>query len=192
MIINLEYLQGLLPNLSFSDTSGIASYDLNNNDYVQKLIDVSEPKFLIEALGFSVYLELKDQFEPDGTWKTTALDKYKKLVDGDESLNWLGLRYELGTQKISMISNFVVCEFIMRLSQGDLTELGVSKSEVEQSKIMSGAPMHSTIWNDMIEMRQDDCFNKSVPITLYRYLRESNDFDTNNFKRYGYKNRLGL
>lgn len=52
---------------------------------------------MLDVLGFSQATELYNQFEPDGSWKVTALAKWVDLVDGKD--NWKGLRYTIGGKK---------------------------------------------------------------------------------------------
>lgn len=196
-IINLTYLTQI-PNLSITGYGGIADSSLNNNEEVNKAISRYEYKFLVDALGTTTTSELYDQLGTSGTWKSSALQKYKDLVDGDSSVNWLGLRYTIGDNKISMIANYVFCKILFNKSQGDLTELGVSISGVEQSTIISEAPMYTEYWNEMINWRNREryCYyrNKDYPITLEDYLRQSEDFNLDNFQynEYNYANRHGL
>lgn len=205
-IINLSYFsKGILAIPNINEDAAVAGSIreglINDNSYMQDIIDIAEEKFLIEAIGYTETKLLYAQFDADGEWLPAAEQKYKDLVDGDDTVNWRGLRYTQGSNKISMIANYAYCDYLFKQSQGDLTKLGVSQSEVEHSKIIDGQAKFATVWNEMVEMYQDNfnntyfvyfSSNNDYPLTLEEYLRQSDDFTTDHFRTKRYKNRYGL
>ena len=106
MIINAQYFQTkelYIPNSvaqpSIGSVSPSATTQLNEE------IESIEQSLLLDILGYEQLQELNAQFETNGDWKAGALQKWIDLVDGKE--DWKGLRYSIGTKKISLIAYYV-------------------------------------------------------------------------------------
>jgi hypothetical protein len=106
MIINAQYFQTkelYIPNSvaqpSIGSVSPSASTQLNEE------IESIEQSLLLDILGYEQLQELNAQFEPNGDWIATPIQKWVDLVDGKD--DWKGLRYTIGTKKISLIAYYV-------------------------------------------------------------------------------------
>jgi hypothetical protein len=63
---------------------------IGNEGELQGFIDEYETEVLIRVLGYDLYNEYMDAFEPDGTYSPGADDKWKLLTDGFE--NYRGIK----------------------------------------------------------------------------------------------------
>lgn len=167
---------------------------VNQNTYVNNIIYKYKRAFLITALGYSQAETLLSQFDEEGNWNETVDQKWKDLVDGYDSLEWKGLRYELDGKKYSMIADYVFCQYLFTQSQGDLTQLGVSKSEVEHSTLVSARSYYTMVWNRMCTAYQESEFFNPNGITLEKFLKDYEDLSANHFRKEVFRltNRYGL
>lgn len=116
---------------------------------LQQEIDEKEYELLLSFLGFEQTTELLAQFESDGTWKTSALQKWKDLVDGLEE--WKGLRYTIGTKKISLIAFYVFFYYLKDdFSTYSTTGIQVTQSENALSQLPN--EKQTTAWNKFVNM----------------------------------------
>lgn len=182
----------------------------SNVDDFKAYIDRMEYQFLVNSIGFSQYSELKDQFNEDGTWKDDALPKWKDLVDGKNS--WVGLRYNIGTGKLSIIAYYIYSMWVYE-NYTTLTSLGVQSPDAANSTKVNPTLEHIDKWNVFVEMYQGCSqlgFNHWNPIFFewngYPYHRENGNFlsflgyissnptlyDNSSFNYYETKNRFGL
>ena len=171
MIIDLTYLNKeplFLPN--------IGEQRVNRDDEYLVFIDKYEFQFLLLSLGFELAKELLDQFEADGSWKPSAEQKWKDLVDGKD--NWQGLRFSVGEFKQSMIANYVYCQYLYE-SDRNLTAVGSVVDDVEKGHRLSNWSKFVNAWREMIEMRQER--KKDGTLSLKEYLKE-NKSDFRNYK----------
>ena len=118
MIIDTSYFQNksvFIPNVIA--TPSIGGNNPTAMESLQKEVDYYEEKLLIGALGNEQYIELSSQFVP-GTGaqvlRPDALSKWVDLVNGYEydGKKWKGLRYEIGTKKVSLIAYYVYFYFL--------------------------------------------------------------------------------
>ena len=117
MIINSSYFQSketYIPNVVAQPSIG--SNTPTAASQLQMEIDGREYELLVSFLGSEQTDELLAQFETNGDWKPTALQKWKNLVDGvtyaSGTKKWNGLRYTIGTKKISLIADYVFFHYL--------------------------------------------------------------------------------
>lgn len=116
---------------------------------LQQEIDEKEYELLLSFLGFEQTTELLSQFESNGNWKTSALQKWKDLVDGLEE--WKGLRYTIGTKKISLIAFYVFFYYLKDdFSTYSTTGIQVVQSENALSQLPNEKQI--TAWNKFVNM----------------------------------------
>lgn len=116
---------------------------------LQQEIDEKENELLLSFLGYEQTNELLDQFETSGEWKVSALQKWIDLVDGTEQ--WKGLRYTVGTKKISLISFYVFFYYLKYdYSTYSTTGIQVSKSENAVSQLPNEKQVSA--WNKFVNM----------------------------------------
>lgn len=173
---------------------------------LQQEIDEKEAKLLIQSLGYEQYAELMDQFEADGSWKLTALDKWKELVDGVtyDDKRWNGLRYTFGTKKISLIANYVFFYYLSSDSS-TYTSTGVQVPNAENSDRQTPNNKQADAWNEFVRMYNGSGSCRTMPsffnnwngigmrwigsdnsneVSLYNYLSAHTDlYDLSFFKR---------
>lgn len=154
MIIDSSYFLNkmvFIPN-TVSQPS-IGSNTPTNVDTLKGEIEDREKELLISILGYTQYLELKDQFveTTPGVWNWVALpvQKWKDLVDGKE--NWLGLRYTIGGKKVSLIANYVFCKYLED-DYSAYTTTGTVISDAANSTQVNPTQKITIAWNKFVEM----------------------------------------
>jgi hypothetical protein len=158
MIIDISYFQ----NKEVFTPNAIAQPSIGSNtptsiSQLQQEIDSREYDLLLLFLGQEHTDELLSQFETDGTWKVSALQNWKALVDGVD--NWRGLRYTVGTKKVSIIAFYVFFYYLKEdFSTYSTTGVNVAKSENAQSQLPNEKQV--TAWNRFVKMYQGDSFNR--------------------------------
>lgn len=190
----------------------------NTPDAVSQLteeINEKEAKLLIMALGYEQYLELSEQFETNGEWKSDALDKWKELVDGVTygEKRWNGLRYTLGTKKISLIAYYV---FFYYLGEDftSYTTTGVQSPDAENSTKQTPNHKQAGAWNTFVKMYNGSKLCSTQPsyfsnwnghgiqwrgntdaneVDLYEFLSNNSEtYDTSFFQRQNVINAMNL
>ena len=178
------------------------------NTGLQAFIDRYEDELLYNVLGSVQLAELKDQFEQDGSYKPTALQKWKDLVDGTGE--WMGLRKTYGDYKVSLIAYYVFYHYL-RDTESFYATTGIVKPDVANSITLSANVDLVTQWNKFVTMYQGDkCYgdywqsiwfdwNAYLPTymsnttSLLSYINSNADLYDNDFiSVYGFKNRFGL
>lgn len=150
MIINAQYFQTkelYIPNSVAQPTIGsvspLAITQLNEE------IDSIEQSLLLDALGYEQLQELLAQFEANGDWVATPIQKWVDLVDGKD--DWKGLRYSIGTKKISLIAYYVFFYYLgMDFQTYSTTGMQIPKSENSTSNDASVKQV--SVWNKFVEM----------------------------------------
>lgn len=150
MIIDSSYFQSketFIPNV-------IAQPNMQSNTpseatQLQMEIDSREYELLVSFLGAEQTNELLDQFETNGTFKSTALQKWKDLVDGVD--NWRGLRFTIGTKKISLIAYYVFYYYLGE-SYSTFNTTGVQVSESKNANTISPIQKQVNAWNSFVEL----------------------------------------
>lgn len=152
MIIDTSYFQSkevFIPNAiaqpSIGSNSPTAISDLQNE------IDAREYDLLLSFLGAEQTIELLDQFEADGTWKTVALQKWKDLVDGKDE--WRGLRYTIGKKKVSLIA-FYVFFYYLKSDFSTYSTTGVNVANAENANNQIPNQKQVSAWNTFVQMFQ--------------------------------------
>lgn len=149
MIINAQYFQTkelYIPNSvaqpSIGSVSPSATAQLNEE------IDSIEQSLLLDILGYEQLQELNAQFE-DGEWIEDPIEKWVWLVDGKD--DWKGLRYSIGTKKISLIAYYVFFYYLGTDFQTYSTT-GMQIPRAENSLYNDPTVKQTTVWNKFIEM----------------------------------------
>ena len=150
MIINAQYFQTkelYIPNSVAQPTIGsvspLAITQLNEE------IDSIEQSLLLDALGYEQLQELLAQFEANGDWIATPIQKWVDLVDGKD--DWKGLRYSIGSKKISLIAYYVFFYYLgMDFQTYSTTGMQIPKSENSTSN--NASIKQVSVWNKFVEM----------------------------------------
>lgn len=154
MIITTAYFLNknvFIPNAVVQPSIG--SNTPTSINQLQAEIDEREDELLLSFLGQAQKTELYDQFETDGTWKPTALQKWKDLVDGADfdTKHWNGLRYTIGTKKISLIAFYVYFWYLKEdFSTYSTTGIQVAQSENAISQLPNEKQVSA--WNKFVNM----------------------------------------
>lgn len=215
MIINSTYfLQEPLfvPNISDNPGNPLVSGNIPTpKAQLEATIERVEFDILVNSLGFEQYNELKAQFNPDGTWIVDPLQKWVDFVDGKSDQNWLGLRFTIGTNKVSLLAYAVYCE-VLKNKRQYFSTTGLNAPEVANSTVINPTEEITDKWNIFVTMYQGDCnvneydywtnwffyrhFNYEQVqnmVSLVDYMKSNSDlYSTEYFKRYEVKNSFGL
>lgn len=126
----------------------IGTFTPSKNEALTNFIGEKEYQLLVNTLGFQQYAELSQQLETDGTFKPDALQKWKDLVDGKGS--WLGLRYKIGNNKVSLIAYYV---YFYWLGQDYLTYTteGIQQQEAANSITIAPNNRQVNAWNEFVK-----------------------------------------
>jgi len=211
MIIDSTYFLGketYIPN-SVSQPS-IGSNNLSPSSELDQEIEDKESELMLDVLGFSQATELYDQFEQDGSWKTTALQKWVDLVDGKD--DWRGLRYTIGGKKVSLIAYYVFFYYLAN-DYHTYTTTGMQISKSENAVTQDPSIKQVSIWNKFIKMYVGSLMinqvqftsnwngtamsfngiNLSNEVSLYEFLINNKDvYDISYFKSKSVINYFGL
>lgn len=211
MIINAQYFQTkelYIPN-SVAQPS-IGSVSPSANTQLNEEIESIEQSLLLDILGYEQLQELMAQFDEDGEWVEDPIQKWVDLVDGTE--DWKGLRYSIGTKKISLIAYYVFFYYLATDYQTYSTT-GMQIPRAENSLYNDPSIKQTTVWNKFIEMYigdkrfglpkvennwNGDFMNFSGKIignevSLYDYLMKNRDlYDTKYFTIKRRINYMGL
>ena len=177
-----------------------------------------ERQFLLDALGVTLYDELQVALELVDF--TTAEQKWQDLVNGtnytDPNGNvrrWDGLK---GYDKQSVIAFYIFTEYL-RNDNETYTTTGVVKNDAKNAQVIDPTPKYIKAYNQFIEAYQgsmsvntpvvlingfgtvglDYYNNKSVQVSLLRFLSDSNELDETaypdfEFRLYGPQNSFGI
>ena len=211
MIINAQYFQTkelYIPNSvaqpSIGSVSPSATAQLNEE------IESIEQSLLLDILGYEQLQELMAQFEENGDWVEDPIQKWVDLVDGVD--DWKGLRYTIGTKKISLIAYYVFFYYLGTDFQTYSTT-GMQIPRAENSLYNNPSVKQTTVWNKFIRMYIGDVryglpvlennwngdflnFSGKVignEVSLYDYLMKNRDlYDTTYFTVKSHINYMGL
>jgi len=177
-----------------------------------------ERQFLLDALGVTLYDELQVALELVDF--TTAEQKWQDLVNGtnytDPNGNvrrWDGLK---GYDKQSVIAFYIFTEYL-RNDNETYTTTGVVKNDAKNAQVIDPTPKYIKAYNQFIEAYQgsmsvntpvvlingfgtvglDYYNNKSVQVSLLRFLSDSNELDETaypdfEFRLYEPQNSFGI
>jgi len=150
MIIDSSYFEGkelYIPNAVLQPSIG--SNNLNPSSALAQEIEDKESELMLDVLGFAQATELYNQFEQDGSWKITALQKWKDLVDGKD--DWRGLRYTIGGKKVSLIAYYVFFYYLAN-DYRTYTTTGMQIAKSENATTQDPSIKQVSIWNKFIKM----------------------------------------
>lgn len=211
MIINAQYFQTkelYIPNSVTQPTIGsvLPSATAQLNEEIESI----EQSLLLDILGYEQLIDLNAQFESNGDWIATPIQKWVDLVDGKE--DWKGLRYTIGTKKISLIAYYVFFYYLGTDFQTYSTT-GMQIPRAENSLYNNPSVKQTTVWNKFIRMYIGDVryglpvlennwngdflnFSGKVignEVSLYDYLMKNRDlYDTTYFTVKTHINYMGL
>ncbi len=150
MIINAQYFQTkelYIPNSvaqpSIGSVSPSATTQLNEE------IESIEQSLLLDILGYEQLQELNAQFQEDGEWVEDPIQKWVDLVDGKD--DWKGLRYTIGTKKISLIAYYVFF-YYLGMDFQTYSTTGMQIPMAENSKTNDPSVKQVSIWNKFVRM----------------------------------------
>lgn len=154
MIITTAYFLNknvFIPNAVVQPSIG--SNTPNSLNQLQAEIDEREDELLLSFLGQAQKTELYDQFETDGSWKPTALQKWKDLVDGVDfdTKHWNGLRYTIGTKKISLIAYYVYFWYLKE-DYATYSTTGIQVAQAENAISQLPNEKQVSAWNKFANM----------------------------------------
>ena len=210
MIIDSSYFS--LPPLQIPNAQdnipNNSGRNYSSNNGLQAYIDRYEDELLFNVLGSVQLAELYDQFEVNGDWKIDALQKWKDFVDG--SGNWMGLRRQYGTYKVSLIAYYVFYQYL-KDTESFYATTGMVKPDTANSITLSSNITLVTQWNKFVTLYQGNkCYGDywesvwndwggylhgfmSNSTSLLEFMRDNpNDYDNSFISVYGFKNRHGL
>jgi hypothetical protein len=211
MIINAQYFQTkelYIPNSVAQPSIGsvLPSATAQLNEEIESI----EQSLLLDILGYEQLQELMAQFDEDGNWVEDPIQKWVDLVDGVD--DWKGLRYTIGTKKISLIAYYVFFYYLGTDFQTYSTT-GMQIPRAENSLYNNPSVKQTTVWNKFIRMYIGDVryglpvlennwngyflnFSGKVignEVSLYDYLMKNRDlYDTTYFTVKTHINYMGL
>jgi len=211
MIINAQYFQTkelYIPNSVAQPSIGsvLPSATAQLNEEIESI----EQSLLLDILGYEQLQELMAQFEENGDWVEDPIQKWVDLVDGVD--DWKGLRYTIGTKKISLIAYYVFFYYLGTDFQTYSTT-GMQIPRAENSLYNNPSVKQTTVWNKFIRMYIGDVryglpvlennwngdflnFSGKVignEVSLYDYLMKNRDlYDTTYFTVKSHINYMGL
>jgi len=211
MIINAQYFQTkelYIPNSVTQPSIGsvLPSATAQLNEEIESI----EQSLLLDILGYEQLQELMAQFDEDGNWVEDPIQKWVDLVDGVD--DWKGLRYTIGTKKISLIAYYVFFYYLGTDFQTYSTT-GMQIPRAENSLYNNPSVKKTTVWNKFIRMYIGDVryglpvlennwngdflnFSGKVignEVSLYDYLMKNRDlYDTTYFTVKSHINYMGL
>jgi hypothetical protein len=211
MIINAQYFQTkelYIPNSVAQPSIGsvLPSATAQLNEEIESI----EQSLLLDILGYEQLQELMAQFEENGDWVEDPNPKWVDLVDGVD--DWKGLRYTIGTKKISLIAYYVFF-YYLGIDFQTYSTTGMQIPRTENSLYNNPSVKQTTVWNKFIRMYIGDVryglpvlennwngdflnFSGKVignEVSLYDYLMKNRDlYDTTYFTVKSHINYMGL
>ena len=211
MIINAQYFQTkelYIPNSVAQPSIGsvLPSATAQLNEEIESI----EQSLLLDILGYEQLQELMAQFDEDGNWVENPIQKWVDLVDGVD--DWKGLRYTIGTKKISLIAYYVFF-YYLGIDFQTYSTTGMQIPRAENSLYNNPSVKQTTVWNKFIRMYIGDVryglpvlennwngdflnFSGKVignEVSLYDYLMKNRDlYDTTYFTVKTHINYMGL
>jgi hypothetical protein len=152
-IINQTYFNGIInvPNVNEPTSDEADLLNTNIDKYVRL--------FLQEVLGFEKFEEL-DSYIIGGVLQPTAPQMWLDLVNGTtytkngKNFKWKGLKYDLGTSKVSILAYFVYFNQYQNSFNSQIGQVYVEP----KNGINANPTEHLTqIFNEFVEMYQGNC-----------------------------------
>jgi hypothetical protein len=150
MIIDAQYFQTkelYIPNSVAQPTIGSVSPSAATQ--LNEEIDSIEQSLLLDVLGYEQLQELLAQFESNGDWIATPIQKWVDLVDGID--DWKGLRYSIGTKKVSLIAYYVFF-YYLGMDFQTYSTTGMQMPRAENSMTNDVSVKQVSVWNKFIAM----------------------------------------
>lgn len=151
----MTYFTGdlFIPNIGKNKSSVVSS----NTDF-QYYIDQFEREILIKALGVRLYNEFISNIDTDpqspnyGNVDPSADQQWKDLLNGSTYSDkvWRGLRYEVGTRKLSLMAYYVFYKYLEE-KHIQRTTLGVVKADAENANVVNPSFVMEKAWRAMYE-----------------------------------------
>lgn len=155
--------------------TGTAKFDVGINDSIA----LYENEILKLLLGYKTWKEMKAAYDASVATVPTPLptkwdrfingDEFEYEVDGELILDkWIGLK---NTSKISLIANYIYF-FHRRNNVSQNNGIGETKSNAENSTVVSPYTKCVNAWNKMIDMYGElDCYGNPLPLpSAYNFL----------------------
>lgn len=154
MIIDAQYFQTkelYIPNSVAQPTIGSVSPSATAQ--LNEEIDSIEQSLLLDVLGYEQLQELLAQFESNGDWIATPIQKWVDLVDGKN--DWKGLRYSIGSKKVSLIAYYVFF-YYLGMDFQTYTTTGMQIPKAENSIRNDVSVKQVSVWNKFVAMYVGD------------------------------------
>jgi len=186
----------------------IGDYPVQSASLVD-FMEVCEEELLINILGIEIYEDLMVYVDIDGILPT-APQKYLDLVNGNQYLlNDRTFQYKGLLGNNGILANYIFCKWL----ESDLstyTTVGIQASKAENSERVSAIPTWINAWRTFIKIYQQDAGRfpnvfqthgaigidwygqGDLNVSLYRFLEDSEDFNTDYFKYEENENRFGI
>ena len=146
--IDISFFFGTL-NIAQKSTTSVQSD-------VDASISILEPEFLTSLLGFKLYDAYKAGIEagsPAANW--TALRDGKAYTNrAGVDAKWQGLKYTAGSQKKSLIANYVYWHWLK--NEATMTT-GTGEKVANNQNASNASPIHKQVaaWNEMVRWAWD-------------------------------------
>lgn len=216
MIITTSYFLNknvFIPNAVVQPSIG--SNTPTSISQLQQEIDEREDELLLSFLGYEQKTELYAQFEPNGDWVASPVQKWVDLVDGvdfGDNKHWNGLRYTVGTKKISLIA-FYVYFWYLKEDFATYSTTGIQVAQAENSIPQLPNEKQTSAWNKFVEMYDGGNFgklnynfsrnwngtmlrwanNERNEVSLYDFMSaKPEDYDITFFRHYDLINSMNL
>ena len=150
MIINAQYFQTkelYIPN-SVAQPS-IGSLIPTAATQLEQEIESIEQSLLLDVLGYEQLKELNEQFQENGDWVEDPIQKWVDLVDGKD--DWKGLRYTVGTKKVSLIAYYVFF-YYLGMDFQTYSTTGMQIPKAENSILNDPSIKQISVWNKFVRM----------------------------------------
>lgn len=150
MIINAQYFQTkelYIPNAVAQPSIG--SVLPTATTQLAQEIESIEQSLLLDILGYEQLQELNAQFQEDGEWIEDPIQKWVDLVDGKD--DWKGLRYTIGTKKISLIAYYVFF-YYLGMDFQTYSTTGMQIPQAENSVMNDPSVKQVSVWNKFVRM----------------------------------------
>jgi hypothetical protein len=150
MIIDAQYFQTkelYIPNSVAQPTIGSVSPSATAQ--LNEEIDSIEQSLLLDVLGYEQLQELLAQFESNGDWIVDPIQKWVDLVDGKD--DWKGLRYSIGSKKVSLIAYYVFF-YYLGMDFQTYTTTGMQIPKAENSIRNDVSVKQVSVWNKFVAM----------------------------------------
>lgn len=164
MIIDASYFKKGYLYIPNAEDINPSSSSTKENEDLTFFVKKYERELLVNALGLTLYNELK-------ALQTPYLGKWKGLIDGesytvdDNSYRWDGLK---GFNGNSLVANYIYCKWI-RNDESVYTTTGVVQNTAKNARSFSLTPKYIKVWNEFIAQYQGNKTNTYPKIINNHY-----------------------